>query len=63
MEKGVGDALHPISIDESSRMVSTTEVLRHFRSQVNVGVPTTISPLSSIEIFRTVAFFSVSWLS
>lgn len=57
MEKGVGDALHPISIDESSRVVSTTEVLRHFRSQVNVGVPTTISPLSSIEIFRTVAFF------
>lgn len=57
MEKGVGGALRPISVDESSRVVSTTEMFRHFRSQVNVGASTTISPLASLELFRTVTFF------
>lgn len=57
VEKGVGGALRPISIDESTRVVSTTEVLRHFRSQVYVGFPATISPLASLEIFRMVEFF------
>lgn len=35
MEKGVGGALQPISIDEDKCIVSTNEVLRYIHAQVN----------------------------
>lgn len=35
MEKGVGGALQPISIDADACIVSTEEILRYFHSQVN----------------------------
>lgn len=49
MEKGVGGALQPISIDEDKRMVSTKEVLRYFHSQVNSRCTSMLTPTLSWE--------------
>lgn len=34
MEFGVGGSLQPVHIDEGNRVITTAEVLRYFRSQV-----------------------------
>lgn len=49
MEKGVGGALQPVSIDEDQRIVSTEEVLRYFHSQVSWRCTLVLTPILSWE--------------